>query len=219
MHIEVLVEDASGKSLLSFVLPLMLGEYGAPHTWRIHAYRGIGRIPKNMRGKTDASKRILLDRLPKILAGYGLSQRGRDEAVLVVVDLDDRDCVAFKLELNQILNGCNPRPRAMFRIAIEEMEAWLLGDRKALIREFPRAKTAVLNSYEQDSICGTWERLADAVYPGGVVALRGEGWAKIGAQKGSWASQIGRHMSLRENLSPSFHALRLGLAKLCGEGQ
>jgi hypothetical protein len=219
MHIEVLVEDASGKALLNLLLPGILGEYGNPHTWRTHAYRGIGRIPKGLRGSTDPSRRILLDRLPQILAGYGKSQQSSYEAVLILVDPDDRDCMAFKQELNRILDGCRPRPRALFRFAVEEMEAWLLGDRPALLKEFPRAKPAVLNSYEQDSICGTWETLADAVYPGGAASLRAEGWAKIGAQKSNWALQIGRHMNPDVNDSPSLRAFRRGILKLCGIGQ
>ena len=37
---------------------------------------------------------------------------------------------------------------------------------------YPNAKDAVLNSYVQDSICGTWEVLADAVHPGGSQLLK-----------------------------------------------
>jgi hypothetical protein len=45
MHIEVLVEDSSGKKLLETLLPKILGAMGEPHTWRLHAYKGIGRVP------------------------------------------------------------------------------------------------------------------------------------------------------------------------------
>ena len=48
-------------------------------------------------------------------------------------------------------------------MAIEEGEAWLLGDIPAIQSVYPNAKNAVLNGYENDSICGTWEKLADAV--------------------------------------------------------
>jgi len=102
-------------------------------------------VPKDLRGKSDPSKRILLDRLPKILAGYGKSLGPRD-AVVVVVDLDDRNCHVFKKELLQLLKACDPAPEVLFRIAIEEMEAWLLGDREAVLKEFPRAKTKELDS-------------------------------------------------------------------------
>lgn len=218
MHFEILVEDASGELLLGALLPKILGENGTPHTWRTHSYKGIGRLPRNLKGKTDPSKRILLDRLPKVLAGYGRSLQESDSAVIVVVDLDDRECIGLKQELLEILNRCHPRPRALFRFAIEEMEAWLLGGRRAVLKEFPRAKVHVLDSYVQDSVCGTWETLADAVFPGGSNALKVEGWPRTGQEKCKWASQIGRHLDVESNLSPSLHAFRNGLLKMSGAG-
>jgi hypothetical protein len=216
MHLEILVEDASGELLFRSLLPKILGQFGSPHTWRTHPYKGIGRLPRNLRGKTDPSKRILLDRLPKVLAGYGRSQRGSDTAVVVVVDLDDRDRTSFEQELTQVLERCHPKPRVLFRLAIEEMEAWLLGDRNAILKEFPGAKSHVLDCYIQDSICGTWETLADAVFPGGSPALKAEGWPRIGQEKCKWASQVGRRLSVESNLSPSLHVFRTGVLKLAG---
>ncbi len=217
MHFEILVEDASGELLLGSLLPKILGRNGEPHTWRTHAYKGIGRIPRDLRGKTDPWKRILLDQLPRILAGYGKSLQTAQSAVVVVVDLDDRDCVAFKQELLQVQNRCRPRPRVLFRLAIEEIEAWLLGDQSAIVKAFPRAKKAVLHSYRQDSICGTWETLAEAVFPGGSAALSAEGYPRVGGEKCRWARVIGPHLDVESNLSPSFRAFRSGLLKLsCG---
>lgn len=214
MHFEILVEDASGELLLGSLLPKILGRNGETHTWRTHAYKGIGRIPRNLRGKADPGKRILLDQLPRILAGYGKSLQTTESAVVVVVDLDNRDCIAFKQELVQIQNRCRPKPRVLFRLAIEEIEAWLLGDPKAIVKAFPRAKTNVLQSYRQDSICGTWEALAEAVFPGGSAALKAEGYPRIGEQKCKWASQIGGHLDVEANLSPSFRVFRSGLLRL-----
>ncbi len=168
MHFEILVEDASGKIALQSILGKILGPNGQDHTYNIISYKGIGHIPKDLRGRSDPQKRILLDRLPKLLRGYGKSLRNFPAAVVVVVDLDNKDCLLFKQEMLDILNGCNPPPATLFRIAIEEGEAWLLGDRNAVKTAYPRAKEQVLNAYEQDSICGTWEMLADVVYPGGI---------------------------------------------------
>jgi len=219
MHFEILVEDASGNVLLGWLLPKILGPVGDPHTWRTHAYRGIGRVPRDLRGKTDPWKRILLDRLPAILAGYGRSQPGTDSAVVVIVDLDDRDCTGFKQELLQIQERCRPRPKVLFRLAIEEMEAWLLGDTAAICRAFPRAKKNVLHSYSQDSICGTWETLADAIFPGGSSMLKAEGYPRIGEEKCKWASLIGRRLDVESNLSTSFRVFRAGLLKLAGAAE
>ena len=171
MHFEVLVEDLSGKIALEQLLEKILGANYKHHSWKTRSYRGLGRIPKDLRGTTDPQKRILLDRLPRILQGYGKSLSDL-AAVIVVVDLDRRDCRAFKQELLGVLAECNPQPKTLFRIAIEESEAWLLGDRNAVKAAYPRARDTALNSYEQDSICGTWEVLADAVNRGGSAPLK-----------------------------------------------
>lgn len=95
MHFELLIEDRSGEVLLRSLLAKILGSNGDPHTWRTHAYRGIGRLPPDLRGKADPWKRFILNQLPRILSGYGKSLQGQDAAVVVIVDLDDRECVGF----------------------------------------------------------------------------------------------------------------------------
>jgi len=216
MHFEILIEDRSGEVLLEALLPKILGAYGTSHTWRTHAYRGIGRLPRDLRGQTDPWKRVLLNRLPRVLAGYGRSLQGQDSAVVVIVDVDDRECHGFKQELVHLLHRCHPRPRTLFRLAIEEGEAWLLGDKSAVLRAFPRAKSNVLNSYMPDSICGAWEVLADAVFPGGSAKLISEGYPRIGEEKCRWAATIGKYLDLGGNLSPSLQVFRRGLLRLAG---
>ncbi|MDP2163763.1 MAG: hypothetical protein Q8K21_06030 [Hydrogenophaga sp.] len=215
MHIEVLVEDSSGEKLLAQLLPQLLGEQGAPHTWRLKAYKGVGRIPKGLTAKADPAKRILLDQLPRLLQGYG-NTPGID-AVLVVLDTDRRDCKAFLQELNLLAESCNPAPHTLFRLAVEEMEAWYLGDRAALLEAFPRAKREVLDRYVQDSVCGTWELLADAVHAGGAAAIKKAGWPLPGQLKHQWAEKIGPFMSLHQNASPSFGKFRDGLSRLIAQ--
>ena len=216
MHIEILVEDASGEKLLDAVLPKLLGEQGNPHTWRVHSYKGIGRIPKNLKPGTDASKRILLDRLPSALRGYGKTP-GID-AVVVVLDSDQRNCVDFLAELKALVAGCHPAPNTMFRLAIEEVEAWYLGDRQALQAAYPRAKADVLGRYVQDSVCDTWELLADAIHPGGSSVIKKAGWPLPGQIKCDWAEKIGPLMELDSNASPSFGKFRDGLRRLAAKG-
>ncbi|MEW6064855.1 hypothetical protein P378_12335 [Desulforamulus profundi] len=150
MHFEVLVEDASGAIMLESFLEKILGSNGQEHTYKIHQYKGIGRIPKNLKGETDPKKRILLDQLPRILRGYGRSLKYYNAAVMVVVDLDKKVCTSFKEELVNILDDCDPKPRTLFRIAIEEMESWLLGDLDAIKKAYPNFKERILDSYIQD---------------------------------------------------------------------
>ncbi len=214
MHFEILVEDASGKIALEVILGKILGARGQGHTYKIISYKGVGRIPKNLKGATDPKKRILLDRLPKLLRGYGKSLKNFSAVVVVVVDLDDRDCMVFKQEMLEILNNCNPQPKVLFRIAIEEVEAWLLGDYTALKEAYPRAKEQVLRTYVQDSICGTWEKLADVVYPGGSQKLKKLGWFHMGQAKCKWAENIAPHLDVENNQSKSFQVFRDGIRGL-----
>lgn len=212
MHIEVLVEDSSGEKLLNILLPQLLGVPGEPHTWRLHSYKGIGRIPKGLTTKADPTKRILLEQLPKLLRGFGKTP-GID-AVIVVLDVDKRDCTAFLKELQALADACVPSPNTLFRLAIEEMEAWYLGDQTALLEAYPRARRDVLGRYVQDSACDTWELLADAVYRGGSAAIKKAGWPLPAQIKHEWAERIGPFMTMDQNASPSFGKFRDGLRRL-----
>jgi hypothetical protein len=216
MHFEILVEDASGKLLLEELLPKILGPDGEPHTYRILAYKGIGKIPKGLTPASEPRKRILLDQLPRLLRGYGKSLAGQDAAVVVVVDKDRNDCRELKADLLAVKDACNPAPTTLFRIAIEEIEAWLLGDRAAIARAYKKAKTNVLNRYVQDSTCGTWELLADAIHPGGAKALQKAGWPAPGIAKCDWARKVGPEMDVDANVSKSFQVFRDGLRRLTG---
>lgn len=217
MHFEMLVEDQSGKKALGILAPKIIG---VEHTFSIHLYKGIGRIPKNLNGKADPSKRILLDQLPRLLRGYGNTFANYPDdypaAVILVCDLDDKCLKVFRQELFAILDACNPKPETRFCIAIEEGEAWFLGDIPAIRAAYPKTKMTFLNSYENDEICGTWERLADAVFPGGAQSLSGKGWRAIGAEKSAWSERIAPHMDVANNSSPSFCYLKAKLQELAG---
>jgi hypothetical protein len=209
MHFEFLIEDQSGKRFLEIFLPNLVGP---EHSFNIHAYKGIGRIPKGLATRADAGKRILLEQLPRLLRGYGNAFANDPSdyfaSVIVICDLDDKVLATFMDELSGILNECSPRPKTHFCLAIEEGEAWLLGDIAAVKMVYPRAKDTVLNSYVNDSICGTWERLADAVYPGGAQALAARGWQAVGKEKFTWSEKITPHMTIDANRSPSFACFR-----------
>jgi len=63
-----------------------------------------------------------------------------------------------------------------------------------------------LQTYQQDSICGTWEKLADIIYKGGIKQMKKDcsSYAEIGKIKCEWAEKIGQYMVLENNKSPSF---------------
>ena len=119
-----------------------------------------------------------------MLSGYGNTYSNYPsnfQAVLVVIcDLDNECLKSFRQELFSVLNACNPKPETRFCIAIEEGEAWMLGDLAAIKKAYLNANNKILNSYKNDTICGTWELLADAIYVGGAQKLKNQPWNIIG---------------------------------------
>ncbi|UUO14177.1 hypothetical protein [Dolichospermum heterosporum] len=86
MHFEILVEDVSGKTTLEILVPKIINP--EQHTFNIHAYKGIGHIPKNLISNSDPKKRILLDQLPRLIQGYGktfASYPPNYHAVLIII--------------------------------------------------------------------------------------------------------------------------------------
>ncbi len=216
MHFEILAEDASGSIALGYILEKILGANYTEHSWRMHPFRGKGRLPNNLYEAPSPQNQQLLNNLPSLLRGLGRSLDESTSVVVVVVDLDDDDCLRFKQDLLNVLNTCNPRPRTLFRIAIEESEAWLLGDRAAVKAAYPNARDAVLNAYAQDSVCGTWEVLADAMHQGGSAILKQLGFPADGAAKCEWARNIAPRLDVNRNQSKSFQVFRDGVRNLAG---
>jgi hypothetical protein len=217
MHLEILVEEQSARTALEPLLAKMLGPYSTPHTWRIHKHQGVGSLPgaAALGDLPDRKNRTLLHNLPSRLRAYRNVPNAQD-AVVVLVDLDDKDCAEFERSLVMVADECASDLRVLFRFAIEELEAWFLGDRAAILTAHPTTETAVLDGYEQDSICNTWELLADAVFLGGVRALKGKGRSAPVEQKRLWARDIAPLMDVDHNASPSFRTFREGLKKLAG---
>lgn len=202
MHFEILVEDKSGKKALEVLIPKIIN---SQHTYNVRNYQGRGNIPKNLRSAKNAKKKSLLQNLPMQLRAYGKRYANNPAKVVIVVcDLDNDSLKSFRQKLFRVLHSCNPRPITRFCLAIEEGEAWLLGDIPAIKAAYPNAIESVLNSYHNDSICGTWELLADAIYAGGAAALQNRPWYEIGTEKYKWAQKITPNMNINKNKSPSF---------------
>lgn len=219
MHVVFLVEDLSGKKALELLVPKIIKERHK-HTYEFRAYQGIGHIPKKIHSSSDIKTKKLLNDLPKMLQAYGKTFAGYGSsypaAVFVICDLDNRTLSTFRDELEQILNRCSPKPETRFCIAIEEGEAWLLGDISAVKCAYPAAKDRVLQSYVNDSICGTWELLADAIHSGGSARLIGKNYKEIGLVKSNWAEAICPHIDVARNASPSFQYFRTKLYEVAG---
>ncbi|AXF84923.1 hypothetical protein DTO96_100639 [Ephemeroptericola cinctiostellae] len=204
MHIEFLVEDVSGKVFLEHIL----GKFNIG-TYKIHPYKGVGKLPKKGSSEKLLTKQHgLLSNLKKLLEGYGRSSAA--DVVFVVFDSDDKDPALFERELQTFYSGLNQPAEAIFSLAIEEMEAWLLGDMEAVMAAYPKAKSQIIQKYQQDSVCGTWEILARALNHK-PEKLK---WHEAGALKSEWADKITPLMVLDNNISPSFIKFRDELTRM-----
>lgn len=205
MHFQFLVEDRSSTELINILMDNIVSS-NPNITFNCKGFRGIGGFTKKNTVKETKTGKLLND-LATYLRGFNRSLQGIPAAIIVVLDNDDRNVEIFREELESVTRQNMILVDHVFCVAVEEVEAWLLGDQEALTTAYPSAKTQILRGYIQDSICGTWELLADVVYPGGIAKIKKDklSYMEIGKLKAEWAKNIGIHMSLQENASPSFN--------------
>ncbi|MDE7268426.1 MAG: DUF4276 family protein [Lachnospiraceae bacterium] len=175
-------------------------------TYNCKPFKGLGGFTKKNTIKETKSGKLLND-LATYLRGFNKSLQCIPAVIIVVLDNDTHNTEEFLVELNRVAQLNMITVDHVFCIAVEEVEAWLLGDEVAVLAAYPSAKIQQLHTYVQDSICGTWEVLADVVYPGGVSKLKKEcpTYIEIGKCKSEWAKKIGSHMDITHNNSPSFN--------------
>jgi hypothetical protein len=205
VRLHVLVEGPSEEALAQGWLRRLLPR----HIFTVIRHRGKGKLPGDVLKVPDIRREGLLDQLPAKLRAYGKELDPATDRVVVLVDLDDQDCFGLKQRLVALLDHCDPRPVVLFRIAIEETEAFYLGDPKAIREAFPQAKLQRMKDYEPDSICGAWELFQR------VVGARSE-------DKVDWAEKMAPRLGTEwrgkdANRSPSFRQLCQGLLRIAGE--
>ena len=204
MYFQFLVEDLSGGQLIRVLMDKMVAQH-PDVSYDCKTFKGIGGFTKKNTARETKTGKLLND-LATYLRGFNKSLQGMPAAIVVVVDNDDRKSAEFAAEVNRVAALILISMDHVFCIAVEEMEAWLLGDEQAILAAYPDAKLTHLRSYEQDSICGTWEVLADVVYQGGLARMKKDcqAYGEIGKIKFEWATNIGSHMEWDTNKSGSF---------------
>jgi hypothetical protein len=205
LRLHVLVEGPAEAAFLKHWFPRFLPQ----HTLTVIQHRGKGRLPGDFLRSVDARREGLLDQLPAKLRAYGRALNPATDRVLIFLDLDEDRCLDLKARLLAVLDHCDPKPMVLFRLAIEETEAFYLGDSAAIRKAFPQAKLRRMKDYVQDSVCGTWELFQEV----------------IGARtpdKVDWAERMGLHLGIAwqgkgANRSPSFRQFCKALLLLAGE--
>lgn len=204
MHIEVLCEDKSGSVVLDYITARFLADNDYSCTYEIRPHRGKGRMPGNFMDKPARFASGLMDLLPAKVRAYADVYDPTELILVVVMDSDDEPFDKIYSDLERILQKFGRKLPYVIGISVEEMESWLLGDRQAILAAYPQARMTVVDNYEQDSICGTWEVLARAIYGNSAERLIKIGYPAIGQYKYEWANSIGPFLKIYENKSPSF---------------
>lgn len=208
MLIEVLCEDKSSKPILEKILGDEIesrNARGHHHELHIHPHRGKGYIPKDLYQKPRFERSGILDMLPAKLRAYQRCVDVRPLMVVVVMDADDDNPDQLYQNLEYQIRKFNPDNLFVIGLAVEEMEAWFLGDWTAIVQAYPDADYKAWKRYKQDSITGSWEALADVVEGKSKRReLEEEGYPAVGSYKYRWAARISPHLDPDRNESPSF---------------
>lgn len=208
MHFQFLIEDHSTEILIQCIMNMLQEMYPENMiTYDMKSFMGIGHL-RTKGNLLERKSGNLLNNLRLYLSGFDKSLQCMDQvAIVIVLDNDSRDITEFRTKLESIVSEYVTHVDCVIGIAVKEMEAWLLGDLNAILHAYPNAKTRFVTSYIQDSLTDTWEVLANALYPGGIQALRKKAknsYSEIGKAKCEWAEKIGKEMNIGENKSPSF---------------
>lgn len=200
MHVVFLLEEPSAEAFFSEFLPRV-----APTgmSWQLTVFQG----------KSD-----LMANLGVRLKGYS-QWIPEDWRIVVLVDEDRQDCRRLKADMERSAAAAGlitktsaggKRFTVLNRIAVEELEAWFLGDVEALRTAYPGVSANLANQAkfrDPDAVTGgTWEALERVLqraghFPGGI--------GKI-----DLARTMARHMTPEINRSRSFQCLMTGLAAL-----
>lgn len=210
MLIEILSEDKSGAIVVERLSERITESEGIKAQVNVHPHRGCGSLPKDMTAKPPKFANSLLDLLPSELRAYNKIYAGKDIILIIAMDSDDKDPQALRQEIYSVAAKFAPDIRSVVGISTEEIEAWVLGDKSAIIEAYPDTNKDVLDSYVQDSVCGTWEILCRAVSEN-AEELIDIGYPAIGHYKALWTENISRYMLPQRNVSPSFNTFKMAL--------
>lgn len=202
MMFHVLVEGSSDEPT---VKEIMTRKFGLVHgsQFQIHPHRGKGHLPVDPNAKPAVTDQTLLGTLPAKLRGYAGS--GNSTCIVVLVDQDDDDCAELLRRLRKMLEKLEKRPaHVLLRIAIEEIEAWFIADRKAVKAAYPTVNFKGVSRSNSDLIDDPSDVLARCL---------GEQLPCTGQMKAVWAKNIAPKINLDKPKSPSLTKFIEGIGR------
>lgn len=211
MHIEVLTEDKSGAVVVERLVKRMLQKNGVEATVAVRPHRGCGSLPKDWDERPEKFESALLNLLPAKCRAYNKVYGGSDTVLVVIMDSDDNDPEELRKRLYTVCKKYARDIRSVIGLCTEEIEAWLLGDVKAVLKAYPDSDVDAYQDYVQDSVCGTWEALCRVTFPENYEGIIDIGYPAIGHYKARWAEAISQYMDPDENVSPSFQTFKNAL--------
>jgi hypothetical protein len=200
MYIDFFLEEYSAKTMLEILLPKILP---AHIDWEIRDFRG---------------KQQLLQKIPALLKSYA-TWISSDHHIVILIDRDQDDCHQLKAKLEQIVAeaGLSSKTssqsntfQVLNRIAIEELEAWFLGDIEAICAAYPGVPTSLAQQArfrDPDNIKGGTAEALEQILTNARHHLGG-------LEKARAAREIATHMEPERNRSTSFQTFLTGLEAL-----
>lgn len=202
MMFHVLVEGTSDDPTVTKILTRRFG-LSRGGQFQVHPHRGKGKLPENPNAKPDPNNRTLFGQLPAKLRAF--AGKGANTCIVVLVDQDDDDCVQLLADLQKMLASLKKRPaNVLFRIAMEEIEAWFLADHPAIAAAYANANFQGVPGGESDLIDNPSDILAECL---------GVPLPCTGQMKAEWADKIAPHLDLDHPKSPSLAKFIEGVSR------
>jgi len=188
-RLEFLLEESSMENVLKEILPKIL-----PQNYRLN----VNYFLHPHSGKSDLQKSI--PNKMRMLNHF----KHTDPVILIILhDQDSHDCIALKEKL-QALCQKNGNIPFLIRIVCRELEAWYLGDMKAIETAYPKFRSEKFiqkKKFRDPDHCNAANELSK-ILPG--------------FQKNLASKCIPMHLDIKRNTSKSFQQFVMGIQKVIG---
>ncbi len=184
MRIEFLLEEPSMENVLIEILPKILPKgFVLNENYFLRPHQGKSDLRKSIPNKVKA-----------------FSSSREDVKIVILHDQDSNDCIALKKQIRELCNQSGNCP-TLIRIVCKELEAWYLGDMKAIQKVYPKFKTDAHKGkakFRDPDVCNAADELQKIIPD---------------FQKGFASREIPKFMDIDNNISDSFNQFREGLIK------